>query len=117
MSITESIEGKKRIQESIIEFLEEESNAEENHENFVQENHEGLLRESIKCHHKDVTKYIIYNLIKEEDLNNNNEKKYYGNLYEYCFKYYITNTINVFMISGREKDSIARVQRYRENIL
>ena len=36
MSISESIEGKKRIQESFLEFLEEESNLEENYENFVQ---------------------------------------------------------------------------------
>lgn len=35
MSISESIEGKKRIQESLLEFLEEESNVEENYENFV----------------------------------------------------------------------------------
>lgn len=36
MSISESIERKKKIQESLLEFLEEESNVEENYENFVQ---------------------------------------------------------------------------------
>ena len=36
MSFRESIERKKRIQEFLLEFLEEESNAEENYENFVQ---------------------------------------------------------------------------------
>ena len=35
MSITESIERKKKIQESLLEFLEEEINMEENYENFV----------------------------------------------------------------------------------
>ena len=50
-------------------------------------NYESVLKESIKSHHKDVTKYIIYNLIDEEELKDNIENKYH-NLYEYCFKYY-----------------------------
>ena len=44
-------------------------------------NFESVLKESVKCHHKDVTKYIIYNLIDEEELKDNIENKYH-NLYE-----------------------------------
>ena len=67
-------------------------------------NYESVLKESIKCHHRDVTEYIIYNLINEENLKNNIENKYYGNLYQYCFKYYnfcclpeIEKTKNLFL--------------------
>ena len=61
---------------------------EDNHVLPPDKNYESVLKESIKCHHMDVTEYIIYNLINEENLKNNIENKYYGNLYEYCFKYY-----------------------------
>ncbi|KAK8839663.1 hypothetical protein M9Y10_032033 [Tritrichomonas musculus] len=61
---------------------------EDNHVLPPTSNYESVLKESIKCHHKDVTKYIIYNLIDEKELKDNIENKYYGNLYEYCFKYY-----------------------------
>ena len=49
--------------------------------------YETILRESIKCHHNDVANYIIYNLISEEDLQNNIENKYYNNLYRYAVEY------------------------------
>ncbi|KAK8865073.1 hypothetical protein M9Y10_010604 [Tritrichomonas musculus] len=51
-------------------------------------NYEQFLYESIKCHHNDVAKYIIYNLIDEEDLKNNIENRCYINIYEYCFRYF-----------------------------
>ena len=51
-----------------------------------------ILKESIKCHHNNISNYIINNLMKEEDLQNNIEKLYYNNVYRcaaeshnYCF--------------------------------
>ena len=76
---------------------------EDNHVLPPDNDYEQVLKESIKCHHKDVVNYIIDNLINEEELNNNIENDYYGNLYEYCFKYYnfcflpdVVKTTNLF---------------------
>ncbi|KAK8881018.1 hypothetical protein M9Y10_003728 [Tritrichomonas musculus] len=47
-----------------------------------------ILEESIKCHHNDVSKYIIDYLIKEKNLPNDIENEYYDKLYQYAIKYY-----------------------------
>ena len=47
-----------------------------------------ILRESIKCHHNEVSNYIINYLIKEKDLQNNIENNYYDNLYRYAAESY-----------------------------
>ena len=93
---------------------------EDNHILPPNSNYESVLKESIKCHHRDVTKYIIYNLINEEDLKNDIENEYYGNLYEYCFKYYnfcflseIIKTKNLFFYLC-EYDHYTLVKLYLE---
>ena len=47
-----------------------------------------VLEESIKCHHNEISSYIIDNLIKEEGIRNNIENKYYDNLYRYAVESY-----------------------------
>ncbi|KAK8871824.1 hypothetical protein M9Y10_007569 [Tritrichomonas musculus] len=81
--------------------------------------YEQVLKESIKCHHKDVTKYIIYNLIDEKDLKYNIENKYH-NFYEYCFEYYNfcflpenVKTTNLFFYFC-EYDHYSLVKQYLE---
>ena len=61
---------------------------EENHVSPPDNNYEEILKESIKCHHNDISNYIIENLIKEEDLQNNIEDNYYHNLYQYAAKFH-----------------------------
>ena len=51
-------------------------------------NYERILKESIKCHHNDISKYIIDNLIEEEDLQYNIKNNFNENLYQYAFEYY-----------------------------
>lgn len=55
-------------------------------------NFEEVLQMSLFCHHNDISKYIIENLINEEDFKNRNENNYYSNFYRcsfachnYCF--------------------------------
>ena len=50
-------------------------NLEDNHVLPPNFNYESVLIESIKCHHKDVTMYIINNLIDEEELKDNIENE------------------------------------------
>ena len=54
--------------------------------------YKSILVESIKCHHRDVSKYIIDYLMKEENLQNDIENEYFTNIYRsavqfhnYCF--------------------------------
>ena len=47
-----------------------------------------FFRESIKCHHNEISAYIINNLIKEEDLRNDIENNYDHNLYRYAVESY-----------------------------
>ncbi|KAK8883486.1 hypothetical protein M9Y10_042578 [Tritrichomonas musculus] len=49
--------------------------------------YESILRESIKCHHNDVSRYIINYLIDEEEMKNNIENNFEENLYRYSFEY------------------------------
>ena len=49
--------------------------------------YESILCESIKCHHNDVSRYIINYLIDEEEMKNNIENKFEENLYRYSFEY------------------------------
>lgn len=46
-----------------------------------------ILKETIKCHHNAISNYIICNLFKEEDLQNDIENNYYDNLYQYALEY------------------------------
>lgn len=48
---------------------------------------EGILCESIKCHHKEISNYILEYLIKKENLQNNIDKKYDVNLYRHAFEF------------------------------
>ena len=57
---------------------------EENHISPPDNKYDQILEESIKCHHNDVSNYIIDYLMKEEDLQKNIEKQYYNNLYRYA---------------------------------
>lgn len=50
--------------------------------------YESILRESIKCHHNNVSKYIINYLVEEKELKNNIENKFSDNLYRYSFEYH-----------------------------
>ncbi|KAK8854382.1 hypothetical protein M9Y10_016944 [Tritrichomonas musculus] len=43
-----------------------------------------ILRESIKCHHNNISNYIINNLIEKEDIEYSIEYEYYGNIYQYA---------------------------------
>ncbi|KAK8840889.1 hypothetical protein M9Y10_027720 [Tritrichomonas musculus] len=61
---------------------------EDSHVTPPEDDYETILKESIKCHHNDVAKYIIDYLIKEEDLQNDIESKYHNNLYRYAVEYY-----------------------------
>ena len=45
---------------------------------------ETILEESIKCHHNEISNFIIDNLINEEDLQNNIENNYHDNIYRYA---------------------------------
>ena len=49
--------------------------------------YESILRESIKSHHNDVSRYIINYLINEKEMKNNIENKFKENLYRYSFEY------------------------------
>ncbi|KAK8838958.1 hypothetical protein M9Y10_032418 [Tritrichomonas musculus] len=61
---------------------------EENHVPPPYDDYETILRESIKCHHNDISNYIIDNLMKEGDLQNGIKNKYDGNLYRYSVEYH-----------------------------
>ena len=61
---------------------------EDNHISPPGNDYNEILEESIKCHHNEISNYIIDNLIKEEDLQNNIEKKYHDNLYRYAVESY-----------------------------
>ena len=52
------------------------------------DDYEIILKESIKCHHNDVSKYIIEYLMKEEDLQKDIENNYYDNLYQYAVEFH-----------------------------
>ena len=49
--------------------------------------YESILRESIKSHHNDVSRYIINYLIDEEEMKNDIENKFEENLYRFSFEY------------------------------
>lgn len=51
------------------------------------EEYEEILRESIKCHHNDLTMFIISNLINKKDLKFNTENNFYHNYYRYSIEY------------------------------
>ncbi|KAK8882423.1 hypothetical protein M9Y10_045065 [Tritrichomonas musculus] len=53
-------------------------------ENQIKLYSQKVLKESIKCHHNDISQYIIDNLIKEEDLQKDIENNYNNNLYQYA---------------------------------
>ena len=55
------------------------------------ESYERCIKESIKCHHNDITNYIQSNLINEDIPNIDDidyTKNYKKNIYSYCFHYY-----------------------------
>ena len=52
------------------------------------ESFEDCLEESIKCHHNDVSYYIIDNLLDKSAEENNREENFYKNMFSYCFHYY-----------------------------
>ena len=70
-------------------------------------NYKVILSEAIKCHHNDVSNYIIEFLIKEKYLNIEIDKNYYDDLHcnaveyhNYCFfprKHEIQKHIFLFM--------------------
>ena len=57
---------------------------EDNHVSPPENKYERILEESIKCHHNEISNYIIDNLMNEEDLQNDIENNYYNNLYRYA---------------------------------
>ena len=61
---------------------------EDNHVSPPANDYEIILEESIKCHHNDVSKYIIDYLMKEEVFQNDTEKKYYNNVYRYAVEHH-----------------------------
>ena len=64
---------------------------EENQVKPPNESYEECIKESIKCHHNDITNYILSNQINEDIENINKikfEEKYKENIYSYCFHYY-----------------------------
>ncbi|KAK8840929.1 hypothetical protein M9Y10_027761 [Tritrichomonas musculus] len=61
---------------------------EDNHVPRPENSYNPILKESIKCHHNDITNYIIDYLMKEEDLQNGIETNYYYNLYRYAVEYH-----------------------------
>ncbi|KAK8870314.1 hypothetical protein M9Y10_008192 [Tritrichomonas musculus] len=71
----------------LIQYLEDKKVSPSSSDRF-----ETILKESIKCHHNDVSTYIINNLIEEEDLNYSIKNNFNDNLYysavrydNYCF--------------------------------
>ncbi|KAK8847105.1 hypothetical protein M9Y10_019685 [Tritrichomonas musculus] len=58
---------------------------EDNHVSPPEKIINSILKESIKCHHNEIAKYIIDNLIKEEDLQNDNLYEYAVEYNNYCF--------------------------------
>lgn len=48
---------------------------------------ESILKESIKCHHINASKYIVDNLINEESLKFNIENNFYENIYRYSIEF------------------------------
>ena len=60
---------------------------EENHVYPPTHNYESCLKESIKCHHNDIAKYIIDNLMDEKSMLNNIIFDFNYNLYSYSFEY------------------------------
>ena len=85
-------------------------------------NYERILKESIKCHHNDVSKYIIDNLIYEQDSLNfiessfKNKLCYYSFMYDnYCFfpENYENKNIVVCLV---EFDYYALVKLYLEQV-
>lgn len=66
----------------LIQYLED------NHISPPEDSYDIVLKESIKCHQKDVSNYIINYLIKEEDLQRIKENIFSGNLYRYSVKYH-----------------------------
>ena len=61
---------------------------EDNQVSPPEDKYETVLKESIKCHHNDVSNYVIEYLIKEEDQKNNIESNYDDNLYRYAIESY-----------------------------
>ena len=61
---------------------------EENHVSPPKNDYERILEESIKCHHNDISNYLIDNIMNEEYLQNNIENEYYHNLYRYATESY-----------------------------
>ena len=61
---------------------------EDNHVSPPEDDYEKVLEESIKCHHNEISNYIIDNLMNKEDLQNNIENKYYDNMYRYAVESY-----------------------------
>ena len=61
---------------------------EENHVPAPYDDFNPILSESIKCHHNETSIYIIENLIKEEDLQNDIKNKYFINLYRFAVKFF-----------------------------
>lgn len=51
------------------------------------ETYEQQLKESIKCHHNSITKFIQSNLLEESIEIFNQENEFYFNIYSYCFHY------------------------------
>ena len=88
--------------------------------NLLEENHvllidkEEILRESIKCHHNEISNYIIDNLIKEEDLQNNIENKYDDNLYQYAVNYF---NFNFFPTNIEYKNMFIYLCKFDYNLL
>lgn len=67
------INGEVELTPSMWEYAIHSNNAElitylEDNVSPPNNNYERILKESIKCHHNDISKYIIDNLIEEEDL-------------------------------------------------
>ena len=61
---------------------------EDNHVSPPDNDYERILEESIKCHHNDISNYLIDNIMNEEYLQNNIENEFYHNLYRYATESY-----------------------------
>ena len=61
---------------------------EDNHVSPIMNNYDRILKESIKCHHNDISNYLIDNIMNEEYLQNNIENEFYHNLYRYATESY-----------------------------
>ena len=87
----------------------------------VDNRHEITLKESIKCHHNVVSRYIINYLIKEKDLENDKENDYKNNLYKYSIEYdnycFFPNSIkyNFYLQYRCEFDYCTLVNLYLKN--